>query len=123
MITLRTLVDAQPERFHPQTWYLGEAFLDVELPEDVPPRSPSRLSHIGAVPPQVAPMLPLAVTLVAAYLRRPFDPIWARYLWCRDKDAQGQRIYVGGVTDANGRKFEIHRHLAITAQWGVPEWE
>lgn len=124
MITIRLLRARYPDFFLPgQVWFEAEDFLDTPLPEDRPFGVPGRVTHVGVAPPKFAPLLPLAVTLVDTYLRHPFAPIWGRYLWCRDLDAKGQRIYVGGVTDANGRKFEIHRHLHLTAQWGTPVWD
>ena len=51
-------------------------------------------------------------------LTAPDDAIWHRYLWTRDYDAQGQRVYVGG-TD-NGHGLEIHRHLHLDERFAVP---
>lgn len=126
-ITIRALLQSHAPFFYAQTWYYvdpAERFLDEPLPDDAPRESPTRLVRLGERPStSFALGLPLAVTLVAAYLRHPFDPIWSRYLWCRDTDAKGQRIYVGGVSSLNGRKLELHRHLHLTAQFGAPTWE
>jgi hypothetical protein len=115
-VTLRELIAAHPERFHPQTWYAEEAFLDFEclsairLPEFLPCASPN--GH----------ELPRAAMLASLYLQRPDAPLWTHYLWCADTDHRGQRIYVGGVAPENGHRMEIHRHLHLTARWGVALW-
>lgn len=110
-MTLRELRAAHPHLFHPtQDWFAGEAFLDAPA-RDV--RWPVRVR--GA-----ADALPLAnaATLAALYVQRPGDALWSRYLWTTDRDGQGQQVYLG----ANGRGLEIHRHLHLTARWGVPCW-
>jgi hypothetical protein len=113
-MTLRELRAAHPDRFYPQTWYEGEAFLDAPLP----PEAPTTVPGVFTIVPTEGMRLPLAVELAALYLRFPDHPVWRRYLWCADHDAHGQRVYVGD----NGRGFEIHRHLHLTSRWGVPTW-
>ena len=122
-MTLVELVTRYPHRFHPQTWYAGHAFAlrDVSGPVAAPP---VRIARRGRIPNGHAGPLayPAATTLAQAFLAVPDHPIWACYFWCDDMDDIGQRVFVGGVTAENGHRFEIHRHLAITAQWGVPLW-
>jgi hypothetical protein len=65
--------------------------------------------------------MPSAVELVALYVLDREAEVWRDYLWTSTLDSQGQRVYVGGT--ANGRGFEIHRHLHLTERWGVPTWE
>ncbi len=101
-----------------QSWYANEAFLRT-LPNEREPRTPTRISHLGKVP-RTSKGLPLAVDLANAYVRDPMNDIWDGYLWCRDRDSQGQRVFVGGL--ANGHGFELHRHLHITDRFGVPSW-
>lgn len=116
-MTLARLLATHPERFYPQTWYLGEAFLDTEVPDVVPPLPHYVLMHAMHKPPPDL-MLPFAAVLAGLYLAHPTNPMWRRYLWCADTDRQGQRVYVG----ANGKGFEIHRHLHLTERWGIPVW-
>lgn len=125
--TIRSLKAAYPDLFCPQDWYEGEAFYDYDLslvPEPwrylrPPLRStqPHRMSEAELVS---QAMLVPAVVLVAAFVKSWTLNIWRDYLWTSDCDAQGQRVYVGGT--ANGRGFEIHRHLHLTERWGVPVW-
>lgn len=120
-MTIRQMMREHPELFYSQDWYAEEDFTDMELPEGAPITMPQDRSHEG-VPPeyllwhttQVVP----AVVLVNLYVMNPTDPIWESYFWTSDLDHLGQRVYVG----SNGMGLEIHRHLAITHRWGVPEW-
>jgi len=48
--------------------------------------------------------------------------IWPNeYVWCQDKDLNGDQIYVGRYYDKNGvtkNGFSIHRHLSINSNYG-----
>lgn len=115
-MNILSLRAAAPHLFHPtQDWFLGEAFMTRECPLPLPSTPPL---SVLLVP--LWDILPPAVTLVALYVQHPGDAVWQDYLWTRDTDAYGQRVYVGGT--ANGRGLEIHRHLEITSRWGVPTW-
>ena len=115
-MTLRELRTYHPHLFAEQTWYLGEAFMDwdagnpVRLPTFTPCATPNGQE------------LPRAAMLAKLFVTYPNARVWGQYLWCADTDRFGQRVYVGGVSEANGRKFEIHRHLAITERWGCATW-
>ncbi len=117
-LTLIELLAKHRGLFYSQSWYKDEAFLRT-LPNERDPRTPTRVTHLGKVPP-ASKNLPLAVDLANAYVRDPMAEIWDGYLWCRDKDRHGQRVFVGGL--ANGHGFEIHRHIHITERFGVPSW-
>ncbi len=117
-MSLIELMAKHPALFYRQAWYADESFMRV-LPNERYVRSPSHIVGIGKVPGS-SRGLPLAVDLVAAYVRDPLNPIWDGYLWARDVDALGQRVYVGGL--AFGKGLQIHRHLHITDNWGCPRW-
>ena len=113
------MVDAYPHLFAPQTWYAQESFAHLKLPPII--GLPTHLVRCPRSPEAgIVDELTDAVLLVALFLRYPDDAIWRDYLWTGDTDAQGQRVYVGGT--ANGRGFEIHRHLHLTERWSVPVW-
>lgn len=116
-MTLTELRAAHPELFYRQDWFLRERFMGV-YPATERPRLP-RVGERGTLPTHTA-TLPRAVDLAHAFVRNPDAECWRLFWWCADCDSRGQRIYVGGVSDANGRKFEIHRHLTITDQWATP---
>lgn len=116
-MTLTELRRQYPELFYRQDWFLRERFMGI-YPNTTPMPLP-RARMRGVVPDEVR-TLPRAVDLAHAYVNNPEADCWTSYWWTADTDAKGQRIYVGGATKENGRRFEIHRHLAITEQWGVP---
>lgn len=115
-MTLRELLETYPDRFYPQTWYVDEPFMDVDAPSAV------RLPGFLETPSPNGQELPRATMLAQLYLLYPHEDIWTHYLWCKDTDRMGQRVYVGGVSPLNGHRFEIHRHLHLTSRWGVATW-
>lgn len=118
-MTLRQLRERYRHLFYEnQDWFNAEDFYT----KTVLPHHPVHLSPPkGALPidPDECDMLPLAVELCWQYVNFPDDPIWYRYLWCRDKDQHGQRIFVG----VNNGKMELHRHLRISERFGVAVWQ
>lgn len=119
-MNLLELREAYPDLFYAQQWFIREPFMRV-LPD--PYRSafpPKGIIRVGKVPPLIGNphKLPAAVDLAHAFVSRPTDPIWQHWFWCSDTDSLGQRIYVGGATESNGHRFEIHRHLHVTERWG-----
>lgn len=116
-MTLRGILSSHPREFLSQTWYAGEAFLDYEGPP-VPSSTRSPIRVDTRHPPTHAVLH--AVTLAELYLREPDNRVWHSYMWTADMDSQGQRVYVGGVS--NTGKFEVHRHIHLTERFGVPTW-
>lgn len=116
-MTLSELRKAYPDKFYPQTWYAGEAFMEIPLPDSAPNSPPSDVAYRGKEPGEAS--LFHAVTLAQLYLDFPHHPVWRNYLWTFDTDSNGQRIYIGDT----GKGLEIHRHLAITNNWGTPVWQ
>lgn len=111
--TLREIRAAHADLFHPnQDWFDGEAFMDVEAtPSSNTPR------FLPFAPD--CQRLPSAATLALAYVGDPTAAVWRNYIWTRDKDHLGQRVYVGD----NGKGLEIHRHIHLTARFGVAIWD
>jgi hypothetical protein len=118
LITLVRLRRDYPYLFYAQSWFTGEPFMTAPL-ETPLPRLPDQVTCRGMVPTN-SWTLPTAVQLAELYVRYPNAEVWQNWLWTSDCDQQGQRIYVGGVT--NGKGFEIHRHLAITNRWCQVGW-
>lgn len=119
-MNLLELREAHPTLFYGQNWFLGEAFMRA-LPDPYRKGRPTGVVKVGKVPPPSrAIRLPSAADLAHAFIACPDDPIWQHYLWTSDTDAKGQRVYVGGATEANGHRLEIHRHLHLTEQFGEP---
>lgn len=113
-MTLSELRKAHPEKFYPQTWYAGEAFMEREAGYR---SAPTRIERGYTA--DRAEFLPFAASLARAYVVDSANPIWARYIWTADVDSEGQRVYVGD----NGKGFEIHRHIHITERFGIPIWD
>ncbi len=117
-MTLLEIRAAYPRLFNRgQSWFIDEPFMRAFPNDEANPFPPTQLVNIGAAP-AVDASLPLAVDLAAAYVLRPTDPIWKNWIWCRDVDRIGQRIYVGKTE----KGFEIHRHLHLDEKWGTPSW-
>lgn len=113
--------------FYNQDWYLNEEFaarpldskwhildMDVSIhnrgidPKDIMRGMRSREAF------------PYAVTAAFAFMAYHLltgSQLWrCDYLWCRDKDHNGDQVYVGRYHDPEGFNlpgFNIHRHLAL----------
>lgn len=128
IITLRTLRRDHPALFHPnQDWFEDEPFMDEPIPPEgerpsVPPHRIIRRDFYGHEQDILLMTRPVTTAgiLAAIYVTDPLNVLWADYLWTGNFDRFGQRVYVGGT--ANGRGFEIHRHLHLTERWGIPVW-
>ncbi len=65
-------------------------------------------------------------TFFAYYLLNREEILWKKdFIWCKDRDLNGDRIYVGRYKDPqkiNKNGFNIHRHLSLRNCYGfVPE--
>ncbi len=125
-MTLRELIQENPELFYRQEWYRDEAFMDVDLvsvdavgagfdTSAVDPRT-TRIANREYVTPDVR-----AVALAALYLENPDQWVWREFLWTSDTDSHGNIVYVGGVGRYGCDGFQIHRHLVDpVALWVRP---
>lgn len=104
-MTLTELLATYRTLFYSQHWYEGESFTRT-LPNERVQRIPTKLAPIHDRPTYDRDLW-LAVDIANAYVCDPTNPIFDDYILCRDRDALGQRVYVGGC--ANGKGFEIHR--------------
>lgn len=111
-MNLHELIDEYPHLFYRQEWYRSELFMYRQCAaRDMP---------AAKVQGDARESDATAVELAALYVESTTHPIFRDYLWTSDMDQQGQRVYVGGT--ANGKGFEIHRHLRLTERWGIPIW-
>lgn len=114
-MTLSQLIKKHRKQFYRQDWFDGLAFM--ELQEGPPLDMPRSLG------PEPNGIIASAVDLAVLYLANPKSPIWERFLWTADFDDLGQRVYVGGLGQANKPGFQIHRHLKVTGRtWAWPRW-
>lgn len=114
-MNLHLLIPIHADMFYRQNWFLDQPFMlhspvnTLQPPEGFVSRVVGRFDDE-----------PSAIEYALLYTQFPDLPIWRKYLWTRDTDTKGQRVYVGGVTDTTG--FQIHRHLHLTDQWGIAQW-
>jgi hypothetical protein len=116
--------------FYNQDWYLKEPFANETtlrdrwylVPKEVEGGSrgldPASLD-IGAFPSAIL----VAYTFFLYERQHPGQYLWVHdYVWCRDQDLNGDRIYVGRYLDPNGcnkNGFSVHRHLRIRSMYGA----
>lgn len=136
-ITLRFLRDkfgVNPDVSEPclynQDWYLKEDFIDKSLNaqwylikkdvyEDSRAVMPNDLTKRGL---NFPPAILCGYTFFAYYYARNEYLWWHDFVWCRDTDHNGDRIYVGKYHDVDGvnkNGFSIHRHLALRPCYGA----
>lgn len=114
--------------FYNQDWYLNELFFKRKLEtkwllirksvfEGSRGKDPDR--HLNEI------ILPYAIECAYSffiYWLHARDYLWKNdYVWCKDVDKAGDRIYVGRYFDPLGiskNGFSIHRHLKIRDNYG-----
>ena len=114
--------------FYNQDWYVKEPFADRPLVpgwhlirttvlEEARARRPEEIEAMLAQ----TETFPAAVTCAFAFFANWFhtggEILWQHdFVWCRDRDHQGDRIYVGryqDITGVNKNGFSVHRHLTL----------
>ena len=114
--------------FYNQDWYDKEHFIDIPMEdgwflirknvyEDSRAVQPAELMKEHA--------FPSAITCTYAFFTAWYVcgiRLWEHdFVWCRDTDHNGDRIYVGKYHDIDGvnkNGFSIHRHLALRPCYG-----
>lgn len=125
---LRNVFGTDPEIsepcFYNQDWYLNEKFIDETLNFRWYLVRKNVFDDSRAVDPDVLAehdvKFPSAIlccyTFFAYWFARGIKLWEYDFIWCFDKDHNGDRIYVGKYTDLDGinkNGFSIHRHLAL----------
>ena len=115
--------------FYNQDWYINESFAVEKLDcswnlirkdvfEESRAINPDLLSEHHRFPPAV-----LCAYVFFLYFKVTGQPLWKDdYIWCKDRDHNNDRIYVGCYSDSAGLKkngFEIHRHLSLKRSYGA----
>lgn len=137
--TLRVHFGWDPKKVEPcfynQDWYLKEAFADkahlkfqwylvskkvkVATRGQNPDSIKRSIKRGYAFPSAVL----VAFTFFAYYFHTKGEILWKHdFIWCSDKDKNGDRIYVGRYNDPrrlNKNGFSIHRHLRIRSCYGL----
>lgn len=119
--------------FYNQDWYLNEPFAkNVTLKHEwylikKIVNEESRGKHPLDFPLQSNEALPLAILTAYAFFAYYFltnkQPLWKHdFLWCADKDSNGDQIYTGRYIDPNGinkNGFNVHRYLSLRPAYGI----
>ncbi len=122
-MTLLELRRAHPRLFYQlgPAWFSDEPFANRPLPSNPYRSMPACITNLGQVPTEKQAFgLPWAVEMAHLFVKYPRHHLWRGYLWCRDVDRDGQRIFVG-VRNTKGL-LEIHRHLWVSGYWSQPCW-
>lgn len=121
--------------FYNQDWYLNEKFADKAtlknrwylIRKDVIKETrgvrPDMLEGKLKKGEQFPSAILTAFTFFAYYFLHDGAMLWKHdFIWCSDKDKNGDRIYTGRYTDPkkiNKSGFNIHRHLSIRPAYGA----
>lgn len=124
---IRGIFGKDPDAFEPcfynQDWYDNEAFIDEQIKsgwllirknvfEDSRAVQPAQLEKTHEFPRAVDCVYAFFVIWLVKN-----EKLWYHdFVWCRDVDHNGDRIYVGKYHDIDGvnkNGFSIHRHLGL----------
>ncbi|MDD3138609.1 MAG: hypothetical protein PHX08_06525 [Lachnospiraceae bacterium] len=125
--SLRSFFGINPEKsepcFYNQDWYLEESFMQMKLKSDWYIIRKNVHENSRSVSPDFLISqykLPSAIQCAYAFFVSWYclsECLWQHdFVWCNDKDHNGDRIYVGKYYDVdmiNKNGFSIHRHLSL----------
>lgn len=137
IVKMRSHFGCNPEVYEPcfynQDWYLNEDFANncsieskwylirkkiIEESRGIEIDSSSSNRIYSSLP----QALLLSYTFFSYFLVRNIV-LWEHdYIWCKDSDRNGDRIFVGRYSDKNrlnNNGFSIHRRLSITNEYGL----
>ena len=137
--TLHSFFGWDPEKsepcFYNQDWYLKEKFAKDKtlgfkwylIKKNVEKKSrgkyPEDISKSFKKQENFPSAILTAYVFFAYYFLTKGKIIWKHdFIWCSDKDNNGDRIYTGRYIDPNGinkNGFNIHRHLSIRPCYGL----
>lgn len=136
IVGLRERFGADPSKREPcmynQDWYLKEDFANVppdgkwhlvrkEVLDEARGKQPDDIaSNLSS---ETLPSTITAALTFFAWHELHGEPLWKNdFLWCSDRDHNGDRIYVGRYIDPEGinkNGFNVHRHLSIRPSFSV----
>lgn len=120
-MNLTQIVASNPGLFYAQEWWKGQEFATAD--SEFRLSMPLGVSSAPFSDPNLTPPQPTAAALAMLFKTHPKDEIWRRFIWTKDFDAHGNRVYVGGVGFAGINKFQIHRALDYSGPlWGLAVW-
>ena len=124
--------------FYNQDWYLKEKFANNEILDfkwylikknvnkNSRKKRPDEILKLLKKQENFPSAILTAFTFFAYYFHTNGKIIWKNdFIWCSDKDKNGDIIYVGRYNDSkkiNKNGFNVHRHLSIRSCYGfAPE--
>lgn len=139
LINMRSFFGVDPKKnepcFYNQDWYLSESFakenleskwylIKINVNDNSRAIDPEKLQQ-KLKKTQLFPSAILTAYTFFAYYFLNKKMIWKNdFIWCKDKDGNGDRIYTGRYADPKGLSkngFNIHRHLSIKQNYGLAE--
>lgn len=139
LVSMRSFFGIDPEKnepcFYNQDWYLKEPFaqkglelewhlIKININEYSRSLDPQKLEQ-KLNKNQLFPSAILTAYTFFAYYFLNKKMLWEKdFVWCSDKDSNGDRIYTGRYQDPKGinkNGFNIHRHLSIKPNYGLAE--
>lgn len=121
--------------FYNQDWYLKEKFakdttldfnwylIKKRVDEKSRGKNPELLFKALKSKENFPSAILTAFTFFAYYLLNKGEILWKNdFIWCSDKDSNGDRIYTGRYLDPkkiNKNGFNIHRYLSIRPCYGI----
>ena len=139
---MRSIFGWSPEKFEPcfynQDWYLKEKFADNKIlnfrwylikktvNKESRSKRPDEILRSLKMKEDFPTAVLTAFTFFAYYFHTNGEILWKHdFIWCSDKDKNGDRIYTGRYNDVkkiNKNGFNVHRHLSIRPCYGfAPE--
>ena len=137
--SLRDIFGVDPAKkepcFYNQDWYVKEKFADKttlknkwyvirkSVARETRGLRPDTLEAKLKKNEQFPSAILTAYTFFAYYYTHDGAMLWKNdFIWCSDKDKNGDRIYTGRYIDPKGvnkNGFNVHRHLSIRPCYGV----
>lgn len=121
--------------FYNQDWYLKEDFaakaasdgkwhlLPLRVLEDARAKRPEEIEAALGGEESFPTAVTCAFAFFAYWLHTGGEALWKHdFLWCSDRDHNGDRIYVGRYEDKTGvnkNGFNIHRYLTLSPAYSV----
>lgn len=121
--------------FYNQDWYLNEDFADKihlefawylvkkDVIQDTRGRDPKSIEENLAYNQSFPKAILTTFTFFAYYFHINGQVLWKHdFVWCSDKDKNGDRIYIGRYEDPikiNKNGFNVHRHLSLRQCYGM----
>lgn len=121
--------------FYNQDWYLKEKFaakthlefrwylIGKKIEPATRGQEPEKIESELAAGTNFPSAILTAYTFFAYYFLNKSEILWKHdFIWCSDKDKNGDRVYTGRYLDPkkiNKNGFNVHRHLSLRSCYGA----